>query len=376
MKKYFALILLLLAMYSCNNDSEFQIDKKPMPEKTIRSIQDVEAIVRGNIPESRAIDSMKVFPLTTKDLPTSEDIALLNNNSLNDTLLYFVEKVNNPMIISANVNCNPIIAILDNPNISFSEELKNPSDKNFGLLSIIDNAISYNEDPQIGGSYKSSRSINTVTEELQPKVPVEWSQNYPFNEYCPNNYPAGCVAIATAQAFMVTRHVGTFNNVPLDYDQLIKVKNASYASSYPTETNTIAMFIRQIGVAVGMKYGKNGSSAKTKDAIKLFTFNGMMNLSTTKRDIKKTLHDYARGIVIISSRTKKNGIFGNARGEGHAYIADGYKVFSDNSDLIHINYGWGSYYNGYYLSNLYSPHFTNDAPKSFPHAWDFYCIYK
>lgn len=101
-----------------------------------------------------------------------------------------------------------------------------------------------------------------------------------------------------------------------------------------------------------------------------------MNLSTNKADIRKTLRDYNRGIVIISSRTKKNGIFGNARGKGHAYITYGYRIYSDGSDLMHVNYGWGPGYNGYFLTRLWAPYFTPNATNKFPHAWNFYCTYK
>ena len=174
---------------------------------------------------------------------------------------------------------------------------------------------------------------------------------------------------------MVTRHVSVFNNIPLDYDRLIKVKNRSYKNLFPSETDIIALFIRQIGHAVGMKYGKKESGANTKDAIKLFSFAGMMKVSENKRDIKKVLRNYNNGIVIISSRTKKS-FMGIKRGSGHAYIADGYKLYSNGSDLIHVNYGWGPEFNGYFLTRLSAPYFTSDAKNKFPHSWNFYCIYK
>lgn len=47
--------------------------------------------------------------------------------------------------------------------------------------------------------------------------------------------------------------------------------------------------------------------------------------------------------------------------------------------MIHVNYGWGpgdGNLNGYYLTVLSSPYWTSNAPKQFPHEWDFYCIYK
>lgn len=383
MKKTILFAVSLLLLFSCSTDNEdLQVVNTPINQKTIRSIQDVEAIVSTTNHSTRNTPTMKILPLTTKDLLNNNDANVMTMQTTrratekNDTLLYFVEGIEKPMILSANLKCSPIVAILDNHSISFKKELTNPSDENFGLLSLIDNAIVYNENPETYGRFENTRTTQTVTEELTPKVPVEWSQNSPFNKYCPNQYPAGCVAVAIAQAFMVTQHIGIFNNIPLNYNNLIKVKNDLYASYYPSETDTIAAFIRQIGVAVGMKYGKDGSNANMKNGIKLFTFGGIMNCSTNARNIKKTLHDYKDGIVIITSRTKKNGIFGKARGKGHAYLADGYKVFSDGSDLIHVNYGWGPFYNGYYLTRLWAPYFTTNASYKYPHVWNFYCIYK
>jgi len=92
-------------------------------------------------------------------------------------------------------------------------------------------------------------------------------------------------------------------------------------------------------------------------------------VASTKNTLK-----HNNGIVIISSRTEKNSFWGRPRGIGHAYIADGYLQYSNGSDLIHVNYGWG-HSNGYYLSNLMSPHWVSEAPKQYPHSWNFYCIY-
>lgn len=85
---------------------------------------------------------------------------------------------------------------------------------------------------------------NAVVEEVKPKVVVEWSQDPPFNKYTPNNFPAGCVAVAAAQAFTVTRHCSSFNGVPLDWNELVNVKNASYQYTYPYQTDIIAQLVR------------------------------------------------------------------------------------------------------------------------------------
>jgi len=51
-------------------------------------------------------------------------------------------------------------------------------------------------------------------------------------------------------------------------------------------------------------------------------------------------------------------------------------IYSCREPLVDdpVIYGWG-HSNGYYLSNLMSPHWTSNAPEQFPHSWNFYCIY-
>jgi len=130
-----------------------------------------------------------------------------------------------------------------------------------------------------------------------------------------------------------------------------------------------------------MNYGADESGADTNYAVKRIFVERGMRVNKNKVSIKNALKYYDRGIVIIASRTEKNSFWGRQRGTGHAYIADGYLQYSNGSDLIHVNYGWGPEdgkgrkYNGYYLSNLMSPHWVGEAPKQFPHSWSFYCIY-
>ncbi|MGB3063143.1 C10 family peptidase [Sphingobacterium thalpophilum] len=313
------------------------------------------------------------------------------NSATGDTLLYYVSfsEKEGGMVVSRNESCEPVLAILDEGNFSFTKILNNPN-QNLGALSFILSAVDYNnsisdiEQPDMpivddGGGGGGGYVPVTLVEEVLPKVKVEWGQSGdPYNRYTPNGYPAGCVATAVAQAMTVTRHVGTFNGITLNYDDLIQFRDYRDLWWAPNQADVVARLLRQVGVAVGMDYKADGSGAKTSDGIKLFSNFGMMNVSTNKANIRNTLKNYSNGIIIISSRTKTD-FLGIPRGEGHAYIADGYRLFSNGTDMIHVNYGWGpgdGNLNGYYLTVLSSPHWTGDAPKQFPHEWDFYCIYK
>jgi len=331
----------------------------------------------------------------------------------NDTLLYYVGfQGNGGMLLSGNEESTPLLAILDDGDFSFKEVLSDP-EKNEGILAFLSTAAEYNKNPEAFEKIINSSEEGKVdpeaglfsrfkikfrwdfwrkrkredpppvylVDQVAPKVKVEWGQGSPYNRYTPNNYPAGCVATAVAQAMTVTRHIRNFDGLELNYNDLVKFKKSEkyYLNKYPKQADIIGQLIYKIGVNVGMNYGAGGSGANTEYAVnKIFRDRGM-NVNRNKANIKTVLkYYYNNGIIIVTSRTKKNNIWGSKRGEGHAYIADGYLQYSDGSDLIHVNMGWNGGSNGYYLSNLMSPHWIDEAneAKHLKHSWDFYCIYK
>jgi len=357
----------------------------------------------------------------------SETIASINKNFepkrklANDTLLYYVGFPNSGgVILSGNEESTPLLAVLDDENFSFKDALSD-TENNEGILSFLLTAAEYNKNPEAFGDILNSDETDKSDPEafrirwnfwkkrrndppkpvylvdyVAPKVKVEWRQGYPYNKYTPNNSPTGCVATALAQALTVTRNWKSFKGIDLDYDDLIKFKHMGkyngekyyYFYRYQKQADKVARLIERIGYHVGMKYGPEGSSANMNFAVgRMFRDypDIAMNVSKDKRDIKSTLKYHDRGIVLIASYPKKRGRKNNI---GHAYIADGYMQYSNGSDLIHVNWGWGSQseskdkyergYNGYYLSNLMAPHWIGQTPKEqldLPHAWEFYCVY-
>ncbi|KGE13554.1 putative pyrogenic exotoxin B [Sphingobacterium deserti] len=298
------------------------------------------------------------------------------------------------MLISANINCEPILAILDETNESFESTL-NIKDLDNPLTPFLLSAIKYNEDPTYFDDHqqaeKTSYSFNkkaavgglgrngkVIASEIHPRVQVQWGQSEdPYTRYTPNNWHAGCVATVIAQAMSVTRHIGEFNRIPLNWDKLIKMKNSNYRNQYPEEANTIGLLMREIGRAVNMDYGAQGSGARTKLGVEILEIGKQFYSLNNKGAIKLILDESPNNIIIISSRDEKSSWIGVPRGTGHAYIVDGYQLFTDGTDLMHVNYGWDrGRYNGYYSTRIWAPYFTDDAPAKFPHKWEFFCIRK
>lgn len=414
-KKTLTIIAISLITLSCNKEeikipnkgSESLISKK-IP---VRSKADVESTVLSFLNKNHT--SNKAIVTSGKNFKSNLEIEAITSEMMGynrekmDTLLFSVQDLSadKKILVSANVNCEPILAVFDN-NDERLDDLLHLSDED-PFSPFLANVIKYNEDPDSFNQFISDNKADDISynkinlnitsknkavvgqlgvngkiisQELLPRVKVNWGQSaYPYNKYTPNNWPAGCVATAVAQAMTVTRHLNSFNGVSLNWDNLVKMKNSGYADIYPEEANTIGLLLREIGKSVNMQYSANGSGAKTKDGIKLLTLGGSFYALESKGAIKLILDENPNNVILISSRTKKSSAFGLIQnGDGHAYIVDGYEIYSDGTDLMHVNYGWDGYRNGYYLTKIWSPYFTSNTPSGaiFPHAWSFYCIRK
>lgn len=401
------LIALLFAgvflLTGCQKESIYddsQLESSDLTEKIkVRSQEEIESVV-SNLFQSTAMltkatsnpsgkTSLQISALTTEVLGDSR--------VKNDTLLFLVKNtgLSNSVVVSANAECEPVIAIFDNENISIDDLVLDTTDIYNPFMPILLSAIEYNKDPKSFDSYKleSTKSFmskaaksslkastKTVVEEVLPRVQVQWGQSQdPYNRYTPNNWHAGCVATVVAQALSVTKHLDMFNGIPLNWNNLVKMKNSAYVNQFPNEANTLGLLMRQIGNAVGMDYGASGSGANTKKALDIF-FSGKLNpyfVNPSKGAIKLGLTEHPTNVTVISSRDKKSSWLGFPRGNGHAYIVDGYRIFSDGSDLVHVNFGWdSSYYIGYFMTRLWDPYFVDNSPSKYPYSMDVYNIRK
>lgn len=398
MKKVtYLFVLVTLFLNSCDSYDEYLVGKshveiendREYQTDTIRNINDVLDVVSDyyNFERTRGhslicnvsnISALKVTDIISQTRGNSPDYI---DFSKSDTLLYAVNTDDRTLLISANKNAHPILGILDNEEFSFDHFFKDsPKDNPFS--DFLEMAILYNVNPNVFPEVEQECTRSgVVVNEVLPKVKVAWDQHAPFNKYCKKKngttVAAGCVAIAIAQAFTVTRHVDSYDGIPLNYDNLINVQNGSYQDIYPSICDTIAKFIFKVGCDSKIDYADGDTGTDLSDGIKVMTRSLKFGVTYNKSYIRNTLSIFPTGIVLIGSFNKSNGLFGIARGSGHAYIADGYKIFDTGEDFIHVNMGWGPYYNGYYLTRLTAPYFVESCPDEvkYPHHWSFYCMY-
>ena len=405
-KTIIALCAIVLVTSCSNENEEFEttlrvpIQKSESNCSEIRTIADAKAIAENYLSNSvncysyraKKMSNMNQFTiqvLTRDSLPQKPgDKAPITITP--DTLLYSISSIDGTIMIPADKQAPEVIGILDTPTESLSVLLKKNNGDNplYELLEPVFNPDIYkpylndvNFEPFMPfGDIPIGDGNNNDAEErrkretyIAPKIQVEWDQNYPFNKLCPKRSVAGCVAIATAQAMTLTGV--PFSHESYKFDNLSEFKNRYSQYVHPELIDPIAYLIRKIGQVVNMNYEGDKSSAKTKDAVKIFSRMGL-NVDTNKRNIKKTLRDFKNGFIMISSNKKS--FMGVPTGKGHCYLVDGYKYIAygyDKLAYLHVNYGWGPEFNGLFLQNIFSPHFVENAPETYPHAWSFYCIY-
>lgn len=246
---------------------------------------------------------------------------------------------------------------------------------------------------------------------VSPLTPVEWDQGSPYNLYtkskgCGGNAPyVGCVAVATAQIMQYWKYPTYIDNYYMDWNNMGRytskldrnymfnnkwTDNIYYAPK--TTKENIARLMERIGANVGMKYSCDAGSADSNDAIKWLKRIGYLGGEKSGYDfsrVKSSLDNrrivYARG----NSHKKKHKILGikvkTTYSGGHAWNYDGYinkrqrvdnhvlikdkrtkRILSSKitttwnyQQLVHVNWGWGGSYNGFYVSGAF------DCNKSF-----------
>lgn len=394
--KKIILLLSVVMMISCSDsfeDISYSSGSVSGTRKKVRTVEQVQQIamnylnakvqfggrrIKQNVPDK---SKLKVEVLTQQMVNSINDGASMNAprrtpSLIQDTVMFYVQTDSSAILVPAFPQAAPVLAEIEDPDFTWASILSTGSNFDNPLADLIMPALDQEYwdlfEPWTDWQGPFGEGLEIV-ERVLPKLKVEWDQYKPFNDHCPNFYPAGCVAIATAQAMTVTRNWNYINGLYLNYDNLVKLKNRYYSRRYESEADTIARLVRYIGDAIDTDYSSEASSAKTKDAIhKFFTPNMIVN--TNASAVQSTLHK-SRGIVIVSSRTKKNTLGFIPRGNGHAYNIDGYYKYNNEDSYVHVNFGWGPGKNGYFMKHIFSPRFVENAPDQFPYEMKFYCIY-
>lgn len=136
-----------------------------------------------------------------------------------------------------------------------------------------------------------------------PLVQSHWGQEWSYNDMCPNDYPAGCVAIAVAQIMRYHQHPAYFNWSDM------------YDIGATTSTQNL---IADVGAKVLTVYGPDGSSSNIDNAKNALTSHYGYN-------VVKANHNSSSVEYEISGNRRPVYMRGNAIDSiaGHAWVCDG-----------------------------------------------------
>lgn len=399
---------------ACSQDREFaevSNDSPPVKvnkrEHKTRSIEDAKAIAADffansvcNNREQNSVRRAQAEPtvqvLIKDSLPNRlGDKAPID--ILPDTLMYAISSVNGTIMIPADNDAPTIVGVFDNPNVSLTKLLK----KNNGLNPLYE-VLKPAFNPDIFHNMTHDDWVKTILfdpvtieyEEnhdpttwgpdfyIAPKIPVEWDQGFPFNNDCPSFYGqhalAGCVAVAVAQSMVLTGVPAFLTKYAGEFNGINQLKNRNYHMDLPEISSKVSQLIYRVGYYVNMDYGLYASGASPLSAVNLFK-NAGRHYRPGAKYIKETLQHYDKGFILVSSQPS-NGT------SGHMYLIDGYQYMNRKGTYayyMHVNYGWGPEYNGYFLVDLFNPHFDPDMTvdskgnpiQTFPEKFLFYCYY-
>lgn len=193
---------------------------------------------------------------------------------------------------------------------------------------------------------------------------AKWNQGNPFNKYTPNNYVTGCVA--TAGAIVMKHHgypaKGTGSH---SYTWNGKTLTANFGHDYdwanmPTKYTVgndeafdgVARLMSDLGVAVEMKYDKDGSGAYIGNLVtalqKYYGYSKLSHLMAIE-DVGAEAWNGRLREEIDANRPVLYAASDPARG-GHAFVIDGYK-----DESFSVNWGWGGYCDGFYQIGALNP---------------------
>ena len=129
------------------------------------------------------------------------------------------------------------------------------------------------------------------------------------------------------------------------------MSNELTSESTPEQVNAVAQLMYHCGVAVNMNYSAIESSALSQDArAALINFLGFSpDLSFAERNF---FTDAEWDALLRENIAANQPILYSGYGStGHSFVCDGYK--KDN--YFHFNFGWGGWYDGWFLSNVVNP---------------------
>ena len=209
---------------------------------------------------------------------------------------------------------------------------------------------------------------NDAGTNVNPLCATTWNQSPYYNALCPDNSVTGCVATAMAQVMKFWNHPAHGSGMHSYNHQTYGTLSANFGSttyqwsampnSINSSNNAIATLMYHCGVSVDMNYSPEVSGAWVVEddspVCSESAFKNYFGYSSSLHGEKRENYSTSQWTQMLradldAGRPLVYAGFGS--GGGHAFVCDGY----NDGDYFHFNWGWGSYYDGYFHIDALDP---------------------
>lgn len=224
----------------------------------------------------------------------------------------------------------------------------------------------------------------SISASVQPLISSRWNQSPYYNSKFPyftlsghtNQQPyVGCVAVVMGQLLNYYEHplrgfgkrwyysdttdsllTAWYDTTWYHYDNM--PDSLTDRSGVPTadqsEIEAVAQLLYHCAVSVDMEFDPEGSSSAYEDMMyaltSYFDYNTEM-IQEVKSDYSDT--DWRQKIITELTAGRPLPYRGSSEDGGHAFLLDGYQTTT--STYFHFNWGWGGYYDGWFLLSALDP---------------------
>jgi hypothetical protein len=387
MKKLLLVVSTVLALVACSEQKELT-EIEAMAAKSEYYVNSTQA---ENVASSFLLNRVSN---NTKALAETKDYKVKNSFTVDDEAgIPFINVINYEnggfVIVSGDKRLLPILAYSENG--YFDNNIKNYPDGLVDWIGIIKENIQYlrnkNEEipPELAACWKKytssiiTKSItppggpcdNLVDVSVGPLLTTSWTQGSTYNALLPSvtNGPGGhanvgCVPLAISQIMKYFQYPNNYQWSQMPND----------AASYQTQILIRDVFnkIDSLGM---LTYNANSTPVNTSFSISSFLKNQFGYSTASEESFDRwTTFNYIlnseKPIIMLGQVRVK---FGNEYYYiGHAWVCDGAHewdecIIQDNGDysvvghaLFHMNWGWGTSYNGWFG---YDNGFTTLSPS-------------
>lgn len=411
MRKLFFISMLFLLGVACSQDDSLTATVDPVPEggrdanpyavtveEALANLEGVLAQIDGETRAGgmrRAVSVDRVKAADVCDLTRSE--AALDV----EDLLYVVSfgEGNGSAVLGADKRVTQVMAVLDETVLTAEdfvkfdtratslEELSPKEDLQNMLTDMItataeeeisttDFEITLPEYPNPFIGYDSTYTYYNRT----PLLATKWDQDSPYNNSCPYktystlyHQPAGCVPIGVGQLLRYYEYPSpnVVDGTLYDWSLIGQLDYGVTATNLALAQSTTADYIYKIGCMMGADYTDDETGVYSYQRINFMKAMGYSNARDTSWST-----DTAYETIYTNSQPLGIGAATTIGGKGHFWLLDGWKrtvaeywrlekrhpsqvlpirilVSSETIDLVHCNFGWEGYFDGYYTPNSY-----------------------